>query len=155
MLRDVYEVLSDIADRWLKKHKPYSLSEYLKSIGELLDYVNEKFQQGTIPRSESKQLAVLINHSRSIADEFRNQMDVKTQEIFDEDMPKIGWYMRSANFFMGELNSYDLDSSFTEATVTHDGFRQALSEVCKELERITGRIKGYVEVLRIKKQLGG
>jgi len=104
-----------------------------------LDEARAKFEVDQIPRREGHGLLILINNANKIAEHFK-PADPELSDVFEQQLPKVGQLMRTADvFYEQESLQYGLCN---QSEVPPIGI-SVVHEACKEMERAAGKLSAY------------
>jgi hypothetical protein len=148
----IYDILHDLIKLLIERKnlKRANLASYLGAIADLLDQARLKFSERKLPRRESKELAVLINHADMLAEAFKDELR-GLKEIFDQRLPKIGGLMRVADLYINEKPHYRLNESFGNKNAPFSDLHEAgIQEACTEMEPVAGELNAYKRILAQK-----
>ena len=127
------------------------LAEQLRKIADLLDTVKSQLENGIVPRESSYQLATLINFTNeTLHGVFKIANEEELVEIFSEQLPHIGYLLRSADVFIDGQPRSGVHKYMRVLEARNDDYQISSASVtlaAEEITRCVGRLRGAVNSL--------
>jgi hypothetical protein len=145
-LDKVFKQILTRFDRWHTEDQR-QLADHLKKIVELLNVVKKELKKGKVPTENGSALADLVSLAGRLAEKSEKR-DVKMNQIFKVELPKVGELLKEADYFIDKKPRLPGHYAVRPGVTTVDTKRKAIAEACKVIERVAGSLSAYAFSLK-------